>query len=190
MGESKEDQKNLKEKNKFLNFNGKNFAIIILSILLFLVIATYPNDNSAKITELNNQIQSLNQQIEEKNKTIEDNTELKNLQIQIDNLQSENTKLENEKNELNKKLESAQKTSSNSQQSSNTISSNSSTNKKTVKSQEASTTSTPQGTIVYITNTGKKYHRSNCSYLRNSKISINISDAKAKGYTACSRCNP
>ena len=115
---------------------------------------------------------------------------MKNLQIQIDNLQSENTKLENEKNELNKKLESAQKTSSNSQQSSNTISSNSSTNKKTVKSQEASTTSTPHGTIVYITNTGKKYHRSNCSYLRNSTISINISDAKAKGYTACSRCNP
>ena len=36
----------------------------------------------------------------------------------------------------------------------------------------------------------KRKSRSSCSYLRNSKISINISDAKAKGYTACSRCNP
>lgn len=116
--------------------------------------------------------------------------EKKTLEDANKSLIDEKESLENEKNELNKKLESAQKTSSNSQQSSNTISSNSSTNKKTVKSQEASTTSTPQGTIVYITNTGKKYHRSSCSYLRNSKISINISDAKAKGYTACSRCNP
>lgn len=43
---------------------------------------------------------------------------------------------------------------------------------------------------VYITNTGEKYHRSSCSYLRQSKIAIPLSSAKSKGYTACSRCNP
>ena len=48
---------------------------------------------------------------------------------------------------------------------------------------------TPTELIVYITNSGSKYHRSSCSYL-SSKISINKSDAIKKGYTACSRCNP
>jgi len=42
--------------------------------------------------------------------------------------------------------------------------------------------------IVYITNTGAKYHLGGCSYLRRSSIKINISDAKKSGYTACSRC--
>ena len=45
-------------------------------------------------------------------------------------------------------------------------------------------------TTVYITETGQKYHRGNCSYLRQSKISITLSDATAMGYTPCSRCNP
>ena len=44
--------------------------------------------------------------------------------------------------------------------------------------------------IVYVTNTGTKYHRANCSYLRSSKIAKSIEDAIAEGYTACSRCNP
>lgn len=43
---------------------------------------------------------------------------------------------------------------------------------------------------VYITKTGKKYHRGSCSYLRQSKISISLNDACARGYTPCSRCNP
>lgn len=43
--------------------------------------------------------------------------------------------------------------------------------------------------IVYITNTGSKYHRSNCSYLK-SKNSITKEKAIQKGYSACSRCNP
>ena len=43
---------------------------------------------------------------------------------------------------------------------------------------------------VYITKTGKKYHRSSCSYLRRSKIPIFLKDACARGYTPCSRCSP
>lgn len=43
---------------------------------------------------------------------------------------------------------------------------------------------------VYITKTGKKYHRGSCSYLRRSKISISLKDACDRGYTPCSRCNP
>lgn len=44
--------------------------------------------------------------------------------------------------------------------------------------------------IVYITNTGTKYHKSSCSYLKQSKISISLSKAIKRGYTPCSRCNP
>jgi competence protein ComEC len=44
--------------------------------------------------------------------------------------------------------------------------------------------------IVYITKTGKKYHKDGCSYLRYSKIRIRLSEAKRKGYTPCSKCKP
>lgn len=44
-------------------------------------------------------------------------------------------------------------------------------------------------TIVYITKSGTKYHAANCRYLSKSKISISLSDAIARGYTPCSRCN-
>ncbi len=45
-----------------------------------------------------------------------------------------------------------------------------------------------QSTTVYITNTGEKYHRDGCQYLRQSKIAISLDDAINQGYTACSRC--
>lgn len=44
-----------------------------------------------------------------------------------------------------------------------------------------------QGTY-YVTNSGKKYHKSTCGYLSKSRISISLSDAKARGYSPCSRC--
>ena len=46
-----------------------------------------------------------------------------------------------------------------------------------------------QSQVVYRTNTGKKYHRSGCSYLK-SKIETTVSGAKAMGLEPCSRCNP
>jgi endonuclease YncB( thermonuclease family) len=42
--------------------------------------------------------------------------------------------------------------------------------------------------IVYVTKTGKKYHRSGCSFLSKSSAPIKIEDAKARGYTPCSKC--
>lgn len=41
---------------------------------------------------------------------------------------------------------------------------------------------------VYITKTGKKYHKEYCKSLRKSKIPINIDEAKERGYTACKIC--
>lgn len=43
---------------------------------------------------------------------------------------------------------------------------------------------------VYITRTGTKYHASGCQYLRRSQIAIGKDKAIAKGFTACSKCNP
>ena len=51
-------------------------------------------------------------------------------------------------------------------------------------------TSSPSDSYtVYVTNTGSKYHRAGCSYLKSSNA-ISLSDAIARGCTPCSRCNP
>jgi len=47
-----------------------------------------------------------------------------------------------------------------------------------------------QTQIVYITETGHKYHRENCRYLKSSKIPIELYKAKEEGYTPCLVCKP
>lgn len=44
--------------------------------------------------------------------------------------------------------------------------------------------------VVYITKTGKKYHRGTCRYLSNSKIKTTKSKARELNYTACKVCKP
>jgi hypothetical protein len=44
--------------------------------------------------------------------------------------------------------------------------------------------------IVYVTTSGKKYHAEGCRFLAKSSIPMKLSEAKAKGYTPCSVCNP
>ena len=50
--------------------------------------------------------------------------------------------------------------------------------------------SSNQGVTVYGTATGSKYHAEGCRYLAKSKVPMTLSDAKAKGLTACSVCGP
>lgn len=45
-----------------------------------------------------------------------------------------------------------------------------------------------QGQKVYVTNTGKKYHRDGCVHLK-SRIPMSLVEAKAR-YTPCKVCNP
>lgn len=45
-----------------------------------------------------------------------------------------------------------------------------------------------QSVIVYITDTGSKYHRGSCRHLSKSKHEISLDDAIARGYTACGTC--
>lgn len=44
-------------------------------------------------------------------------------------------------------------------------------------------------TIVYVTDTGEKYHSYGCGYLKSSH-SITLQEAVDRGYTPCSRCSP
>ena len=44
--------------------------------------------------------------------------------------------------------------------------------------------------IVYITKTGRKYHRLDCRYLSKSCIPISLTEAKRRGYTPCKVCKP
>jgi hypothetical protein len=43
---------------------------------------------------------------------------------------------------------------------------------------------------VYITRTGKKYHRGDCRYLSQSKIPIKRWKAEQEGYEPCKVCRP
>lgn len=51
------------------------------------------------------------------------------------------------------------------------------------------TVSDDQSETVYVTETGKKYHREGCRYLKKSKIPISLEEAKMY-YEPCSACNP
>jgi len=44
--------------------------------------------------------------------------------------------------------------------------------------------------IVYTTRTGECYHTDGCRSLRRSKIETTASEAKERGYRACSVCSP
>lgn len=43
---------------------------------------------------------------------------------------------------------------------------------------------------VFVTNTGGKYHRYGCRYLRESKNNISLAEAISRGYEPCSVCDP
>lgn len=42
--------------------------------------------------------------------------------------------------------------------------------------------------IVYVTKSGKKYHKENCPYLKSSKIMISLGQAIMEGKEPCSKC--
>ncbi|BCN32083.1 peptidoglycan-binding domain-containing protein [Anaeromicropila herbilytica] len=53
----------------------------------------------------------------------------------------------------------------------------------------STTVSNKKERIVYVTESGKKYHRDGCRYLWHSRIPMKLSEAK-KYYEPCSVCNP
>ncbi|MCX4320117.1 MAG: ComEC/Rec2 family competence protein [Lachnospiraceae bacterium] len=47
-----------------------------------------------------------------------------------------------------------------------------------------------QDAMVYITDSGQKYHAQGCRFLKDSVREISLQDAKAKGYDPCKVCSP
>ena len=48
----------------------------------------------------------------------------------------------------------------------------------------------PGAATVYVTKSGKKYHRPQCQFLAKSKIAIKLSQAKKRSFTPCKVCKP
>ncbi|WP_368490730.1 thermonuclease family protein [Clostridium sp. BJN0013] len=72
----------------------------------------------------------------------------------------------------------------------NSSSSQSSRSTTQESSVQQSASSDNQGTTVYITPTGHKYHNAGCRTIKNSSTAISLSEAKAEGYEPCKVCNP
>ena len=72
---------------------------------------------------------------------------------------------------------------------SSTVGTNSANSNVSPESNTNNSTSVESDYTVYITNTGTKYHRYGCRYLK-SEIAISVSEAKARGYEPCDHCCP
>lgn len=48
----------------------------------------------------------------------------------------------------------------------------------------------PTGKTVYVTKTGKKYHRKDCQFLSKSRVPLALDEAKNRGFTPCRICKP
>lgn len=130
------------------------------------------NEQESKIQTLQKKLESLNQydkQIadlkDENSKLTEEN---KSLKSKVASLESDNKELKSDNSSLQKKITSA----------------SADTNYKEETESESSSYT------VYITNTGSKYHRAGCRYLRQSQHKISKEEAESEGYTPCSVCNP
>ena len=110
------------------------------------------------------------EELEAENKTL--SAEVSNLEHQVDTQTVEIASLK-------AALEEAQSKPASSGSGSSTGSSSGGT---------TSSTSDTQSVTVYITNTGSKYHKNGCQYLRESKNAVTLTQAKSWGYTPCSRC--
>ncbi len=72
-------------------------------------------------------------------------------------------------------------------------SANKSSNKKASSSKKPlqnNSSTEDNSAIVYITDTGSKYHRSTCSALKKSIYDISLKKAKESHYEPCEKCNP
>lgn len=131
-----------------------------------------------------NEIQEQNLDTDEKNKqTFDSKTE---------ELTTE--KAENQNTDTNEAQEQAADTSETQEQATDTSEAREqNVNTNEAQEQNADTNEAQNqtsDTIVHITETGAKYHRAGCMYLKESDIEIPRSEAEQKGYTPCGKCKP
>ena len=178
-----------KNKKQILNTT-LNIVIGVLIFLLFCSICSIviPKDLTkyqSEIKDLNAQISSLNEKVKNSEKQISDLTESnKSITDENQKLKEENNTLENEKNELNAKLTEQQKTVS-SQSSSTTSSDSSVSNSKTNSASSAE----DNFQMVWVGETGNKYHVQNCRTLKGKGHQITLQQALSEGKQACKVCH-
>lgn len=197
------------EKKKSFWKDKKNIAIVILSFILFCCLCSSDTTMTEKNHTLSKQLEESNAQIttlqgqkkkleEENHKLQENNTQTAELQASNQELQSEIVALEAQKNQLEQEKANLQAQNQELNVKIQELQSISDSNNTRTKSASTAPTTTVNSVpitdtnseIVYITDTGKKYHKNGCSYLKKSKHEISKSSAQEQGYTACSRCNP
>lgn len=192
---------------KFKNFIQAHSLIIesILAVIIVVMLVVFIGTNGEKVTiekqynelqaKLEDTSKTLQGQIKEKNNKIvelqqeekknEINESIKTLESEKQNLEKDKKTLEQEKQTLSTQIEELKKTSS------TTTQNKAVSNSKPTSNTTTSSTTTVKNTnsaIVYVTKTGNKYHKSNCSYLKKSKIQTTLSEAQSQGYTPCSKC--
>ena len=109
-------------------------------------------------------------------------------EVKVDNL-SETTPAETSETEESKTESKAE--SSDSSSSSKTYYEENSYDKSSEVSNKTDNYSNDRNEdIVYITSTGKKYHRNHCRTVKGESSEIRRGDAESQGYDACKVCNP
>lgn len=196
--------KDLKNRRQHLNI-AINVVIGVLVFLMFCVILSLlvPKDFTKyqnEIKDLNAQISSLNEKIENNEKQISDLTtsnksiadENQKLKEEKSTLESEKNNLINEKNELNTKIDQLQKTTaSQSQTSTSSTSSTTSSHSSTSDSKPVSpsTSSNTNSEMVWVGETGTKYHIQSCRTLKGKGHQITLQQALSEGKQACKVCH-
>lgn len=177
-------RQNVSNLKLYVKHNMIHAIFIIVMIVLSCTSMNFYSDNSKLQESLQESEQSieyykdenirLSEQVSNLNDTISaDDAEIEILRDRNKELSKENKKLEQANNKL-KKSNSSSKNKSSAVQMKSANKVNAVTN----------------GTTVHITKTGEKYHRSGCRYLRQSDITVSLNEAKSRGLTPCSVCNP
>lgn len=202
MNEEKVETKNLlKDK--------KNIAIIILSIILVCSLCVTATKKDIDVSQYENQISELNNQISNLNSNLSiSENKISELQDEKIQLEEEKKNLENEKLELSNKIEALEQTNkesptplaststettqtdSPSSNASKTTSSNS--NSSTTPSSNSNTSNDSQNKnsqMVWVGNTGNKYHIQSCRTLKGKGHQITLQEALAQGREPCKVCH-
>ena len=191
-------------------------SFILICFIISYPDSTDVTEYTTKIDELNNQINTLASERDSLNAKIEENQkQITDLQNANKAVEEERQKLVTEKQELSSKVEELEKTSSqksteankvsstnSSSSSNNTTSANSNTtannssssNNSSTNSSSSSKVSTPANTnpqeeMVWVGETGTKYHYQNCRTLKGKGHQITLKQALAEGREPCKVCH-
>ena len=196
-----EDEIKNESKNNKRGFfkDKKNIAITILSILLFCAFCAYttpPIDSTQyenQIKDLQNQINELqtnNNQLQTEKTSLEE--EKTKLEENNKALEEQKNNLENEKQELIQKVDELAKAkeekNSNVAKTETPYTTSTTSNKDSSSSVVATSQNTDNSQMVWVGDTGSKYHKQNCRTLKGNGHQITMQEAIAEGREACQIC--